>query len=82
MVIILLLVIIYKIFLIGEKLTSDRAAVEGGYLGRFLANSKGYIGHPLTETIPDSGADLRFATEFTSTDQGSEFFKNISKNYK
>lgn len=30
----------------------------------------GYI-YPLTESVNDSGADLRFAQQFSSTDQGN-----------
>lgn len=34
---------------------------------------RNYIGYPLDSSryIPDSGADLRFASQFTETDQGN-----------
>ncbi|HXT82834.1 MAG TPA: hypothetical protein VN704_00550 [Verrucomicrobiae bacterium] len=48
-------------------------SAQGGYLNRYLG---GYVGRPLTDSIDDSGADLRIlGQQFTSTDQG-ELFHN------
>jgi len=57
----------------------------GGYLDNMLKRSGGYIGHPLINSVYDSGADLRdLGTQFSSTDQGSERFKSVplAKKYK
>lgn len=38
-----------------------------------LTSRPTYYGHPLVDSINDSGADLRIlGTEFSSTDQGSD----------
>lgn len=38
---------------------------------------KNYLGVPLVDSVNDSGADLRFATQFTSTDEDPEKFANF-----
>ena len=43
--------------------------------------NKNYVGVPLVDSVNDSGADLRFATQFTSVDEGDEKFLNY-KLYK
>lgn len=81
-IIILLIVLfcqIYKLTAAQNESLSDKSA-QGGYLSSYL---NGYVGRPLTSSVDDSGADLRIlGQQFTSTDQGSESFKNTSKLYK
>ena len=51
--------------------------LEGDRIGRGLT---GYVGYPLTDSVNDSGADLRIlGTQFSSTDQGSEAFRRSRK---
>lgn len=89
-VVIFLILIIYYIYGLlqvqSEMLTAMRDTAEGGYLSSFLPPSnsaENYVGYPLVNSVNDSGADLRrLGTQFTSTDQGSEKFKNVAKLYK
>lgn len=75
--IIFVLILIVLYFVYSENFAQT---VEGDRLGRTL---KGYVGHPLDDTVYTSGADLRLlGTQFSSTDQGSERFRNLAKNYK
>lgn len=81
-IIILLIVLFFKVY----KMSSAQSeffenSAEGGYLSRYLNN--GYAGHPLVDSVDDSGADLRIlGQQFSSTDQGSEKFKNTAQLYK
>ena len=78
-IIILLLILFYQISLNQSELLSGSA--QGGYLSRYLNN--GYAGHSLINSVNDSGADLRIlGQQFSSTDQGSENFKNTAQLYK
>lgn len=62
-IVILLLYVIYKL----HKMASEQLNPGAGYLGTGLANLNGY----------DSGADLRFATQFSSTDQGNGLAQTV-----
>lgn len=72
LIIVLLLIILYKVYEPSFGTRFQDGSAGGGYLSGYV-KKMGYVGHPLINSVDDSGADLRILGQrFSSTDQGVE----------